>query len=693
MKGDVLSDQMAQINHPNVAVGGLVTVAYLKARLDEGEDHLGIYMPLLYDVLNYVPNRHFTVAEVQEVLVARHGVAMPQETVMSLLKRAARKEVVTRDAGRFHINPAATLPRTNVAADKAQVQAAQLRLAQALQRHGDTRGLQLATPQDALDVILRFLEDQQIALILGVIPADQVASLSQVESAVVAEFLHDIVGNDSALSVVLKGILEGLVLYHAAFLPDLPDVSRNFSDLTVVFDSVLVRRALGYEGTSPQLLLRDTIDLLARCGIRCVVFDKTVQEIQRILRMYQDKLATSPGRRSLHQVPMTRHFLTQRYSPSDVQEMSALLEGEIASAGLRIVRAPRHVAELTHDEAKLASRLADPKTHDVTEPRVQHDVDCVAGVLTLRRGHRSYRVEDAKVVFATTASLVIQNTRLWWEEDENETGVPPIVHIRALANLAWLKRPSTTPDLLLRDLVALCAAAMRPTQRTWQRFLVHLDGLQASQRLSQEQVTAIIVSAVSDRLLHDAETDEDDPDDVDAGTLDEVVDRVVADYESHAAERVAQAQAAADARVTEAETAARTEAAEQIAQAQAAADARVSTAETTATNASETLRRRNLVIEGRARRWAGGIAALFYWVLVILVVVASLTAILHYSFEQGWIGVLAGLAVLVFLVLEGVGVLGHIRSMRLSAEIRLYHALRQLLSGDPSAPSESGSER
>jgi predicted transcriptional regulator len=691
MKGDVLSDQMAQINQPKVAVGGLVTVAYLKARLDEGEDHLGIYMPLLYDVLNFVPNRHFTAAEVQEVLAARHGVAMPQETVMSLLKRAARKQVVTRDAGRFHVNPAATLPRTNVAADKAQVEAAQLRLAQALQRHGDTRGLELATPQDALDLILRFLEDQQIALILGVVPADQVASLSQVECAVVAEFLHDIVANDPALSVVLKGILEGLVLYHAAFLPDLPDVSRNFSDLTVVFDTVLVRRALGYEGTSPQLLLRDTIDLFARCGIRCVVFDKTVQEIQRILRMYQEKLATSLGRRSLHPVPMTRHFLTQRYSPSDVQEMSALLEQEIASAGFRIIRVPSHVAELTHDEAKLAARLADPRTRDVTEPRVQHDVDCVAGVLTLRRGHRSYRIEDVKVVFATAASLVIQNTRLWWEGDENETGVPPIVHVRALANLAWLKRPATTPDLHLRDLVALCAAAMRPTQRTWQRFLVHLDGLQASQRLSQEQVTAIIVSAVSDRLLHDAETDEDDPNDVDAGTLDEVVDRVVAEYRSQAAERIAQAQATADARVTKAETTAATQAAERIAQAQATADARVTKAETTARNASETLRRRNLQLEGRARRLGSSVAGLFYWILVILVVIASFTAILHYSFEQGWIGVFLGAAVLVFLGLETVGILGHVRSMRLSAESRLYHLLRDLLSGD-SPTSEGGPE-
>src|SRR5439155_25897518 len=112
--------------------------------------------------------------------------------------------------------------------------------------------------------------------------------------------------------------LEGLVLYHATFLPDLADVARRFSNLTVAFDTVLVRQALGYEGSAPRALLRETIDLLIASGVRCVVFDKTIREVQRILRFYQERLATSEGRSSIRPGPMARHFLTQRYAPSDV---------------------------------------------------------------------------------------------------------------------------------------------------------------------------------------------------------------------------------------------------------------------------------------------------------------------------------------------------------------------------------------
>lgn len=683
---------------PKVTSGGLVTVAFLKARIDESEDHVGIFMPLIYDVIQHVPVRNFAAADVQVILAERHGVVMPQETVLTLLKRATRKQLLVREAGRFHLSDSAQLPRLDVAAQKALVEQAQLRLAAALQVHAHANGVEIADAEAALQLLISFLESQQVALILGVPGDGDVPTLSRRECDAVARFLLDVVPNDPGLASVLKGILEGLVLYHAAFLPDLPDVSRKFTDLTVVFDSVLVRRALGYEGTSPQALLRDTVDLFQRSGIRCVVFDKTVNEIERILRMYQDKLATSTGRASLRPTAMARHFLSCRYSPSDVQEMSAVLDEEIGLAGFRIIRTPTHIARHTYDEATLAARLADPKTHDVLEPRVQHDVDCVAGVLTLRRGHATYRIEDARFVFATASPLVLKNTRLWWEEDENETGVPPMVDIRALANLAWLKKPSTASSLQLRDLVALCAAAMRPTQRTWQRFLSHLDKLQASQRLTADQATAIIVSAASDRLLREAEVDEEDLDDVDAGTLDEIVDRVIADYTHRATADLAASQAAAEARVLEAdaratarsdEAAARAE--EVIAAAAADAESRIRSAEALARSSAEILRRRDMVIEGRSRRWAHLISSAVYWPVTFLILTAALVTILKLSNEGGWLGALVTAGFLVFVLMETAGILGHVRAIRLEVEARLRGVFHRLLAGDLSSGGDSSS--
>ena len=68
----------------------------------------------------------------------------------------------------------------------------------------------------------------------------------------IAEFIHDVANKDAAMSNVLRTIMQGLVLHHAAFLGDLRSVERKFKDLTVVFDSGLIRQLLGYEGRSCQ---------------------------------------------------------------------------------------------------------------------------------------------------------------------------------------------------------------------------------------------------------------------------------------------------------------------------------------------------------------------------------------------------------------------------------------------------------
>jgi hypothetical protein len=46
---------------PGVTGGVLVTVAFLKAQMDAGNDHLGIFVPLVLDVIGRLPLSAFTV--------------------------------------------------------------------------------------------------------------------------------------------------------------------------------------------------------------------------------------------------------------------------------------------------------------------------------------------------------------------------------------------------------------------------------------------------------------------------------------------------------------------------------------------------------------------------------------------------------------------------------------------------------
>ncbi len=161
---------------PRLRTGGLVTVAFLKAQLDEGSDHLGIFMPLILDVLALLPAHSFATEDVQEALAVHHGVVMPQQTVATLLKRATSKRYLEREFGRYRRNPTRQLPPSNVDVQKAAIEIGQQKLAEALRSHAVRRGLAVESTEAALELLFAFLEDEQIAMLIGKPPSTRIAA-------------------------------------------------------------------------------------------------------------------------------------------------------------------------------------------------------------------------------------------------------------------------------------------------------------------------------------------------------------------------------------------------------------------------------------------------------------------------------------------------------------------------------------
>ena len=434
-----------------------------------------------------------------------------------------------------------------------------------------------------------------------------------------------------------------------------------------MFDSGLVRQALGYEGVAPRALMRDTLDLLKSSGVQCLVFDKTVDEIRKILVACERRLGTSQGVREPRTSPMDRHFVTEQYSPSDVREMLALLDQEIRAVGFQIARVPRRVAKHVSEEQTLSTRLADRITGDELEPRVVHDVDCVAGILTLRRGHRSQSIEDARAVFVSDSRLVIRNVRLWWQEDEHELSIEPVVHVRALSNVAWLKKPGARSDLKAHELLVLCGAALRPANRTWERFIRHLNTLHTSRNLTSDEVTAIIASSTSDEVLRDVEFEANDPRDIDAETLDEVVERVKSRYAEDSEQRLQRVTENYEVKLTEVRTHERNA---------------VASAEAAEQTAAEKLRRHDILNEGRAQRWAHCVGLGIKATLGIVLAVGAIALIAQHPLHDGGLieyGIVA--AVGVFVVLEFFGILSHVSHLTMWLETHLKRAFRDWLDG------------
>ncbi|MDE2480810.1 MAG: hypothetical protein KGN02_01300 [bacterium] len=519
--------------------GSLVTIAFLKARLDSGDDHLDLFMPIMLDAIGGMTAIHFGLSDIQNAISLAHGVLIPQQALSMLLKRAEKKQLIRHEAGRYDRGP--RFP-TNPGVDgqKAFIRNAQDRLATALSDYATSRGVVIQLSA-AAELILRFLQKTH----LPVLRQDTESLLTDARSVgfqelLVAEFIYSVANSNPDLRETLRAMAEGMVLYYAIFRPAFHETTgRSLRGLKVFFDSRLVIQALGWEGAAAEALMRDTLTLLQGEGVSCLVFDATVDELHRILRRIRSAWATASGREQLRPTDMTRFLHLSQASVADLVEMDSILESKMRSIGLVMRPTPPRIPRYTLDEAKLADRLASSETHDTSEPRVVHDVNCIAGILTIRHGENSAHLENCTAIFATENIKVIRNGSEWYVEETNDdVGLSPVGHIRGVATTAWLKKPELCRDIALEDLLVLCSSALRPRQETWTRFYSYLDKQREHDNLSSDEIASLLSSTIVDRLLKEAETSSNDG--VDSATLSEIVAQV---KEAHGADLRSQLEA------------------------------------------------------------------------------------------------------------------------------------------------------
>jgi hypothetical protein len=537
------------------AAKGLATVALLKANFDAGKDHLEMFQPFVRDCVPHLERDDFAVDELRAAVLERHSLAIPIDTLRTLLARLGRerKPLVKREAGRyFRLRPDSGVP--DLAQARAAVESRQQVVAQALLDFAESKGLHLRSAEDALALILQFLGRYHVSMALAV-PLDLSAIEPEPDEAggqrrsmvVVASFLKQVVERDDVLTATLHQMLEGFVLQNALFLKDISIAARRFDNLEVFLDTALLFATLGLTGEAAQVAMDEALALLRETGARLAAFDVTLKEMRRILSVYEEHLATSEGRLTLHPTEVTMFVLNKRYTPSDIREIGALLERRLLDRAINVRQVPTHRPEFTLDEEALTRSLASQqprygfRKRNGSDPRVRHDVDCIAGVLTLRAGRSAASLDHSRAVFATASWLTLKNTLEWFEK-QGSADVPPLIHHLTLSNIAWLKKPASAVKLQLHELVAMCAAVLVPSRRLWEGFVAHLRRLQAAGDLTSDELAAIVASNMTKNLLVEQERDDGD---YDAGSLSQVVERVKASYQEEARHAVAGAESRA----------------------------------------------------------------------------------------------------------------------------------------------------
>lgn len=516
---------------------GLTTLALLQANYDAGRDYLSMFLPFVLDTIRARDSEDFSTPEIQDDISGRHCIRIPTDALEVLLTRAKRGNVIEREGGRYFRQP--NIYRgpevVDLDARRAEVSEEQERLAEAFVDYAAGSSLVDAdSTEEAVGLLLGFLNQYQVDILIGdyqPIDIPAAASLDKPTEIGTAKFIRDECLPDDFLRSSLERLLEGFVLQNALFLRDIASPRRDFLDLTVYLDTPFLFDALGLAGRSHQRPTREALDLLQDVKADLRVFRRTIAEMKRVLSYYEDHLATPQGKSELPPTPMARHFLQNHYTPSKVRQISSLLEQQVERLGVTITETPDREPELTFDEGKLTEYLARDGDDLREDPRVRHDVNCTAAVLTRRRGRQSEDVENARAVMATTSPGVVATIQRWYE-GEGLYGVSPYLNYRKLSSLAWLRNPSPGTDLEMAELTSLCSAAIRPSPRIWNSFTQRLEELVEAEEITSDEAVAAVTSDLTDEVLSDYEPKEE----LDAADTREAVERLKEEMREEAAE-------------------------------------------------------------------------------------------------------------------------------------------------------------
>ena len=509
----------------------LATVAFLKTKLDEGCDHLGLFEPLILDSLAHITSPYFLSDDIRALVDSRRGLLLPTNAIQTLLGRCAKRGFIERSGGRW-LRTSKPIADEEFEKIHALIQRDQADLGLAFVDFARDNGVHIETPAEALTAIATFVSDNKVQVILNESVSDSPldrSSLDRKLTRMIARFITGHCLQTPSLRAALEGLTEGILLLDTLLMRDIPDAGQSFQDLWVVFDTGILFAAMDLAGLANGVAAKEALTLLRAAGAKTIAFNRTLDEMRRILSLYEERLGTAAGRLSLYPTALTQHVLKAKLSSADMRIISATLVQRLENIGIKVRDLPAHLAPYTLNEETLAKSLTDADHPDLDSPRVRHDVDCIAGVLTIRHGHVSTSIERSRSIFCTSSGSVVRSIQQWFF-NEGEHGAPPIIHQAALSSIAWLKKPAVAPSLKIHELAAVCLAVMRPTRPTWTKFVGTLTRLRAEGTITDDETATIVASELIEPLLAHLD-DEFEPD---SDSIQEAIERVRDTYRREA---------------------------------------------------------------------------------------------------------------------------------------------------------------
>lgn len=338
---------------------------------------------------------------------------------------------------------------------------------------------------------------------------------------IVSSFIKKIKSNESVLYDYLIDIVKGNMLANAIYYTEPSTIDMYFKGTEIYFDTSFIIYALGFSGEARKEPCSELLLMLkeSRAILRC--FRHNVDEIIGILEWCKKNLATSHA--DIHGT--ISNFIEKGYNSSDIERIIYTIDEEIQEKlNIRIFEEPpfdKHEFIISEDE--LTTHLSS-KIKYLRKNALEKDVQSTSAIMRLRKGKKSFHIEDSRALFVTTNYNFAQSVRGFFFNEELPKIIPPVLHDSVITNLVWLKNPNKAPNLPSKKLMADCYAAAAPKEHLWERYIETLNIYEKTGDITDKDLAVLRYTQGAKELLVEKTLGEEDA--VTIGTVQEILKEI-----------------------------------------------------------------------------------------------------------------------------------------------------------------------
>lgn len=465
----------------------LTSLAILQVNWDdEHRSHLDNFIPFAVEAMRRGGLPDYSDAEVGAAIKEHFGLRLPAGVVTTVLRRVQAQHLGSRESatGRFALD-AKKAAAVSISEQEQRYLRRQRNLCESLVAYAKRDHTTDWTVEQAEAALLNYVDANAVALLGTALRGDGVAKPEEgdaFETVVVAGWIQEINRSDAERFDYVVTVVKGTMLASSLLLPNSGPMNRPFQSTSLVLDTPIVLRALGYEGDEAKQAIRETLSLAKQQNASLLVLQRSVNETRRILT----SVANGIGKANAAPRAVDQYVIERGLTRADLQRMIEGLDGDIQRLGISITPGPAVTEYYTVDEKALEDELA-KRVHKFPDRRdaLLHDLDALAAVYRIRERRAGDRLETCRAVLITTNTALVKVSKIF--PDFAREDWPIAMTIDHLTTMLWVKKPIAAPDLPRHQLLANCYSALLPSNHLWQRYLETIDRLREADQLTDDQ--------------------------------------------------------------------------------------------------------------------------------------------------------------------------------------------------------------